>query len=163
MISPVRFFETPKTRAVSYTVIGRLLSTLIGCRIFLLYAASFVIPKGRKPGEEPAVSRHHHEPRVPTLRALCEEWDSTAPSLRCFEKCHDLQEKEPSRRRDGTATSVPRSQLACETLPSFEFSGVDRCRRFFTGTFLVARGHGGRPSNCFLPLGCLLPLAMFLT
>jgi hypothetical protein len=39
MIASVRFFETPKIRAVSYTVIGRLLSTLIGCRMWLLYPA----------------------------------------------------------------------------------------------------------------------------
>jgi hypothetical protein len=39
MIASVRFFETPKIRAVSKGVAGRLLSTLIGCRMWLLYAA----------------------------------------------------------------------------------------------------------------------------
>jgi hypothetical protein len=45
MIASVRFFETPKIRAVSKGVAGRLLSTLIGCRIQLLYAVqTLVIP-----------------------------------------------------------------------------------------------------------------------
>jgi hypothetical protein len=38
MIASVRLFETPKIRAVSKGVAGRLLSTLIGCRMWLLYA-----------------------------------------------------------------------------------------------------------------------------
>jgi len=50
MIASVRFFETPKIRAVSYTVTGRLLSTLIGCRIWLLYAGPTIHLLGFRSG-----------------------------------------------------------------------------------------------------------------
>jgi hypothetical protein len=105
IIAPVRFFETPKIRAVSKGVAGRLLLTLIGRRMWPSYAApdiylsrvsrEILIGKGTTSvvpqAKTKSVIPNRAESPVrnllsadltpncgcPILRVLCEGWDST--------------------------------------------------------------------------------------